>query len=187
MRTDKSPEDFFHKMKKKPALQKILDNIDSYTDTELENMPGQPLWIRKQLVKYRNRGGSTAQMTAEQIADQMMLSSPSPTNPTLYDVYEWTGSTWKMPCGRFTRVTIDVEPGDLLMYFNKSGFHHVFLSSAQGTLTDQQWNFFCSQARFVDKMHRTQYSKAISDRNSVKNPVSLNQPDNSGWFRIQRH
>lgn len=187
MRTDKSPEEFFNQMKKKPALQKILDNIDSYTDQELENIKGQPLWIRKQLVSLKNRGGMTASMTAEQIADQMMLASPVPTNPDIYDVYEWCGSTWKMPCGRFTQVTIDVEPGDLLMYSNRSGHHEVFLSSARGTLTDQHWRFFCSQARFIDKMDRTQYSKAISDRNSGKNPVSLNQPDNSNWFRIQRY
>lgn len=77
MRSNKSPEEFFNKMKKKPALQKILDNLDSFSEEELANITGQPKWIREQLVKRRRgeadtRSEAEKRTEAERIADLMI-------------------------------------------------------------------------------------------------------------------
>lgn len=39
--------------KKKKPLQDILSNIDNYTIEQLENVHGQPAWVRKHLVKHK--------------------------------------------------------------------------------------------------------------------------------------
>ncbi len=74
MRSYKSPEQFFSKMKKKPAVQAVIDNIDDYSIEDIENLRGShfPKWIRKVLVKYKGRDGLTAEQTALQIANEMM-------------------------------------------------------------------------------------------------------------------
>lgn len=77
MRSYKSPEQFFSKMKKKPAVQAVIDNIDDYSIEDIENLRGShfPKWIRKVLVKYKSRDGLTAEQTALQIANKMMAAS----------------------------------------------------------------------------------------------------------------
>ena len=80
MRSYKDPDVFFNKMKKKPALQKILDNLDSYSEEELANIQGQPKWIREQLVKRKSglvdtRTEAEKMAEAERIADMMQNSS----------------------------------------------------------------------------------------------------------------
>lgn len=56
MRSYHDPQIFFKKMKKKPALQKIIDNIEEYSDQDIEQS-GQPKWIREQLLLYKKHGG----------------------------------------------------------------------------------------------------------------------------------
>jgi len=92
-----------------------------------------------------------------------------------------------MPCGISGEMTIDVEPGDLLMHQPIHNGHQLILTSARGILSEQNWQNFKTMAKFIDKMDRSQYSHAISSKNESKNPKILNQPDNQGWFRIQRH
>lgn len=77
MRSYKSPEQFFSKMKKKPAVQSVIDNIDDYSIEDIENLKGShfPKWIRKVLVKYKGRDGLTAEQTALQIANKMTVAS----------------------------------------------------------------------------------------------------------------
>lgn len=74
MRSYKSPEYFFNKMKKKPAIQAVIDNIDNYSIEDIENLKGNhfPKWIRKVLVKYKNRDGKTAEQIALNIANKIM-------------------------------------------------------------------------------------------------------------------
>ena len=73
MRSYKSPEQFFQKMKKKPAVQKVIDNIDDYSIEDIENLKGNqfPKWVRKVLVKYKDRGGLTAEQMAVKFANQI--------------------------------------------------------------------------------------------------------------------
>lgn len=73
MRSYKSPENYFQKMKKKPAVQKVIDNIDDYSIEDIENLKGNqfPKWVRKVLVKYKGRDGLTAEQMAVKFANEM--------------------------------------------------------------------------------------------------------------------
>jgi hypothetical protein len=74
-----NPDKFFKKMKKKPELQAVLDNIQSYTDEDIDNLSGShfPQWIKDQLKELTKRGGKTAEDEAERIAALMTAASKS--------------------------------------------------------------------------------------------------------------
>lgn len=84
MRSSKSKDEFFRKMKKKPAQQEVLDNISDYTIEQLENLRGNvfPKWVRQALVKIKeqelefiSRGRKTPEQIATEIAAQMLKVS----------------------------------------------------------------------------------------------------------------
>jgi len=84
MRSSKSKDEFFRKMKKKPAQQEVLDNIADYSIEELENLRGSvfPKWVRQALVKIKEqelefiaRGNKTPEQVAMELAAQM-VSAP---------------------------------------------------------------------------------------------------------------
>jgi len=63
--------------KKKKPLQTILDNIDHYTVNELENINGQPTWIKKHLVTHKKliEKRAAGYLTPEEIAAIMISKS----------------------------------------------------------------------------------------------------------------
>ncbi len=69
-----SKDSFFNKMKKKPDVQAILDNLGNYTVEQLCELKGShfPQWVRDALVR-RKQGTSKSDILsrAEQIAEQM--------------------------------------------------------------------------------------------------------------------
>lgn len=71
-------DSFFNKMKKKPDVQLVLDNLDNYTITQLANLEGShfPQWIRDVLVRKKTGMTKTdIQYRAEEIAAQMIAAS----------------------------------------------------------------------------------------------------------------
>jgi len=71
-------------MKKKPPLQKVLDNISNYTHDDIDDLRGGafPKWIKTELKKiidyeqeYINRGNKTADEAAIEIANKMVEAS----------------------------------------------------------------------------------------------------------------
>lgn len=77
MRSYLNPDKFFKKMKKKPELQKVLDNISSYSDNDIDNLTGThfPQWIKDQLKLLNKRDGKTAEEVANEIAQKMIEAS----------------------------------------------------------------------------------------------------------------
>ena len=84
MRSSKSKDEFFRKMKKKPAQQEVLDNIADYTVEDLENLRGSvfPKWVRQALVKIKEkelefeaRGNKTPEQVATELATRMANAS----------------------------------------------------------------------------------------------------------------
>ena len=77
MRSYMNPDKFFKKMKKKPALQAVIDNIQDYSDEDIDNLSGPhfPQWIKDQLKELTKRGGRTADDVAEEIARKMIAAS----------------------------------------------------------------------------------------------------------------
>lgn len=77
MRSYMSTGKFFKKMKKKPELQQVLDNISNYTNDDIDALTGThfPLWIKVELKELTKRGGTNADDEAERIAAMMIKSS----------------------------------------------------------------------------------------------------------------
>ena len=77
MRSYHNPDTFFKKMKKKPALQTVLDSISEYSDQDIDNLTGShfPQWIKDQLKKLNKRGGKTSGEIAQEIAAKMIAAS----------------------------------------------------------------------------------------------------------------
>lgn len=73
MRSYLNPDKFFKKMKKKPELQAVLDQIEKFSDEDINNLSGPhfPQWIKEQLIELKKRNGHTADDVAERIAAQM--------------------------------------------------------------------------------------------------------------------
>lgn len=71
-------DSFFDKMKKKPDVQAVLDNLDNYSVEQISNLSGShfPQWIRDALVRKkegRSKGDILAR--AEEIARKMTEAS----------------------------------------------------------------------------------------------------------------
>ena len=84
MRSSKSKDEFFRKMKKKPAQQEILDNLESFSIEQLEELRGNqfPKWVRQALVKIKEqelefvaRGNKTPEQVAIELATKMTKAS----------------------------------------------------------------------------------------------------------------
>lgn len=77
MRSYMNPDKFFKKMKKKPELQAVLDDLDNYTELQIEQLTGPhfPQWIKEQLVELKKRNGTYAEDEAERIAALMIAAS----------------------------------------------------------------------------------------------------------------
>ena len=77
MRSYMNPDKFFKKMKKKPELQAVIDNIANYSDKDIEALEGShfPQWIKDQLLQLNKRGGKTSEEVALEIAAKMIEAS----------------------------------------------------------------------------------------------------------------
>jgi len=72
-----NPDKFFKKMKKKPAQQEVIDNIENYTEEQINNLSGShfPQWIKEQLIELKKRNGTYAEDEATRIAALMIKAS----------------------------------------------------------------------------------------------------------------
>lgn len=168
MRTGKPPREFFKIMKKKPALQEILDSFDDYTVEQLENIKGQPLWVRKVLVEMKNKPEVNEERiaTIEAMADRMMKTTEAPTQ-VKYEVREWTGGDWLMSCGMTGSLKIEVKVGDCLYIIDCDHpieKYIVGMDSAVGILTVQQWNSLLNNSTYVGTMTKPEYASFVSER-----------------------
>lgn len=77
MRSYLNPDKFFQKMKKKPDVQRVLDNIADYSEEQITQLSGThfPQWIKDQLIELKKRNGKTADDVAYEIAMKMIESS----------------------------------------------------------------------------------------------------------------
>lgn len=176
MRSDKNPDVFFQKMKKKPALQKILDNLDSYSTAELLVLKDQPAWIRKELVDLKKRGGKSSEQSAESIADLMQRASQKPyTNPILYEVRRYIGESFDLPTGKNRRLKAIVEIGDLFRIIDPVAKEVKWFHSF-AYMTDQEWINFMNGSEQVGFMTENAYRVAIQT-DLAKKHDGLSIPD----------
>jgi len=191
MRTDKSPEEFFDRMKKKPALQKILDEFESYTVQELENIKGQPLWIRKVLVIKRKQVDQDIVYNNIPWDKLIKIEVRSENDPTYkFQIRRWVGPDWFMPCGISGSMKIEIKPNDYLM-INSTTFE-ASISSSKGKLNIEDWSCLMQNTEVVGMMTRQEFTEFVSNKlaplSSHETVVSgIRQSDDRGLFKIIRH
>ena len=153
-----SKAEFFSRMKKKPALQAIIDNLGSYTEDDLANVPGQPLWIRNELVDLKRRDGKTIEQFAEETADRMVVNTP--TAEPLHEVRQWVGNPTFLRTGG--KLEIEVNPGELLLLmpaFLEARVDHVAVK-----LNPTQWQNMLASSSPVGYMTATDYRIEVRNR-----------------------
>lgn len=185
---DKNPEQFFDKMKKKPELERILSELDTMTEEEIDLLD-QPLWIREVLLKKKEYARKyNSGITPEQIADQMMASTPEQ-EELIYDVREWQGSNWHMPCGISGGMKIEVATGDLLIVQEEQ--RQVKLYSSYSLMNEQTWQFFLANSRYINSGTRDDCIEhvncVVSERNPNAPEIGSTDPNDRGLFKIYRH
>ena len=172
MRTERlNPREFFNAMKKKPALQAILDSFDNYTTEQLDTISGQPLWIRTILVEMKNEEAlgivdDDSAIRAEEIAN-MMMANTVPLRPVKYEVREWVGNDWWMSCGITGTLLVEVIYGDYMYIINCDVTIDKFLvgmGSSVGILTREQWYRFLNSTKMVGTMTKPEYAAFVSER-----------------------
>jgi len=209
-----TPKEFFKKMKKKPALQAILDSFEIYTIEQLTNIQGQPKWIRDVLVELKQDelGGIVdegATSRAEALADMMMNASEQVAEEYIepqYNVVQWIGSDWLMSCGLTGSMKVEIEYGDYLYIKDVDASIEKFLvifESANGILSLQEWNRFVQNTTMIGLMTRGEYGALIKENANKKmtktpdqreeiaktaGPMSyVNPDDRNKGFEIIRH
>ena len=185
MRTGLSPKEFFKVMKKKPALQVILDNFESHTVEQLEIIYGQPLWIRKVLVELKQDeiGGvidEGAALRAEQIADMMMNASEiqQPEEPIQYEIRRWVGNDWFMSCGMTGSLKVEVIYDDCLYVIETEPSIEKYLvgmDSSIGILTLLEWNKLMQHSIVVGNMTKPEYTEFVSKQIKKKMTKTLEE------------
>lgn len=178
----RNQDSLFQKMKKKPALQAIIDNIDNYTVEELLAVKGQPQWIRQQLVKMKAPGPSMDNI--EKIADMMMVE-PQP--PKEYEVRKWNGGTWFMPSGISGKMKVEITPGDCFLILEPG---RAKIQSAISRMTQTDWAYFLQNTQYIDNMTTNDFIRfsntQATSKHSIAKPIAHNEEDR-GLFRIIRH
>lgn len=202
MRSGIPPEEFFKIMKKKAALQAILDNLDQYTADDLENIFGQPLWIREILVKMKtgmleSTTREKANASAESLADGMTKYNTKLQSAPKHEIRKWIGGSWLMPCGMTGGMSIEINPDDLFIVMDPQS-HFITISSSYSTLSSQHWNYFLQNTQISGIMTRSEYAKLVSDQLSknftdhnaiakIAGPSSYVEPNSNTGFTIIRH
>jgi hypothetical protein len=168
---------FFQRMKKKPALQAILDNLSAYTVEDLNSLPDQPLWIREALVKLHSRGGRTSAEVAEQIADAMQAAS-APTVPSpSREVREWRGADTFLGGGLSGDFAFEIQQGDLILLLpprmdvreGRTAVHYeAKVAYSVIKLDASQWPVLLSNSTLVGTMTVEQYNREVQRRLVVK-------------------
>jgi hypothetical protein len=177
MRGGRNPDILFSKMKKKPALQAVLDKLDEYTVEQLTSLPDQPLWIRTQLVKLRQRNGLTSSQVAEQLADRMTLPAPQQTPQPAREVRVWQGDPAFIGSGLSGQFGIEILPGDIVLLLPPQtstshgsvlGHHEVKLDSSVIKLTRTQWDVLLRSTALVGVMTEREYTEEVQRRLAVR-------------------
>lgn len=207
MRSGKPPREFFDCMKKKPALQAILDSFDEYTAEQLMDIHGQPLWIRNVLAEMKDEESlspvdeEARMVEIESIADRMTNLALS-SAPMKYDVYEYTGGDWLMSCGMTGSMSIEVHAGYHLYVIecnHNIEKYVVGMDSTVGRLRKEQWFYMLQNSTFCGKMTKPEYSAYVSnnlgknfvDRDAVAKAAGPNSyvdpKKDNGLFTITHH
>lgn len=162
-RSHHNPGVFFRKMKKKPALQAIIDNLDSYTEDQLKVIQGQPLWIREQLVKLKQNNGEFSR-TPEEIADAMQAASLAvKVVEDEYEVRVMDIDVW-VNTGPHTMTTL-VPAGDAILVVDQTKIMHGYTDTRVDANSYQQLvTGSKTQGDFTRSEYKQIYQRMVSQK-----------------------
>lgn len=168
---------FFQKMKKKPALQAILDNLSTYTVEDLKSLPDQPLWIREALVKLHSRGGVTSEAEAERIADLMQAASAPEAPDPPREVRVWQAADAFLGGGLHGSFAFEVQTNDIMLLLpprrdvsngRASTHYEVKVAYTVIKLDASQWTMLLANSALVGMMTTDAYNREVQRRLVVK-------------------
>lgn len=163
--------EFFQRMKKKPPLQAILDDLENMSMEDIDAC-GQALWIRQHLHTMKREADPCFDETIEDIANQMM--NVTFTENKDFEVREYTGGN------RFvgTQGTFQIEAnyGDLFQITDTG----VVWGTSNLKVTPQEAAALLQESNFIDNMDALKYRSYIQDKLKSKYKIEEQEPDPSG-------
>lgn len=160
---------------KKPQLKTIIDNIAEYTTEELKVIQGQPGWIKKRLVEYKEvaekrqanaeRWGG-GYLTPDEIADRMADSSGCDA-ASGFPAYQYNGEDINIG----GNLQLEVSPGDYILLLrgkkikvnptvidvSDKDIHRILSNStALGEMNINEYNF--AMQSYLGNKHSGDYS-----------------------------
>ncbi len=160
MRSNLTPKEFFLKMRKKPELQRILDNFDDMSIDDIEELQ-QPKWIRDVLVQIKtdhtilNDPARVADII--RMADEMEAATPK--QEIKYEVRTYYGESF------FPPVTggMSVQLNDLdLFYVVAPG--ELKISSTVMKLTPDAWKLIMNNSKVEGMMTAIEFTKFLQEQ-----------------------
>jgi len=170
--------EFFQQMKKKPALQEVLDNFDDYTHEDIRALGGPvfPLWIKTHLLTMKNGPGvdNFSNENAENIANQMQ-ENYTIIEDKKYEVRKYLGPTAFI--GDPDKMTIEGEYGNVFQLLSHT---EIFWGSSSVKMDPVSMRNICTQSESVGAMTVLEYKAFNSKLLKEKLNVQDYEPDPSG-------
>jgi len=170
---------FFLEMKKKPALQKVLDSLEEYDHDQLELLTGPvfPLWVKKHLHTLKDGAtdiGYTTPAHIEELANQMQKDHTVKEDDT-FEVRRYNGQTkW---IGDPNKSQVEGNPGDL---FQLLGYNEIFWSTNLVKTDHATMVYICSASESLGLMTAYDYKCFQSEELKKKLNVLDYTPDPTG-------
>lgn len=182
MRSHLSPIEFLQKMKKKPALQKIMDNFDEYSIDDLKEID-QPKWIREALIQVKENhmvfNDQERMDNIEKMADIMENSSFENKDQEEYEVRTYFGSSWFPEV--ISGLSVEFNHNDLFIVIAPK---KVRISSTILGLPESSWQALMQQSKQEGYMTLHEfnlfYQKKMNDKyqSSDISPTNVNDAGN---------
>lgn len=158
MRSGMNQDEFFFRMKKKPNLQSIIDNLENFSVDQLNNVD-QPLWIREQLMKMKfGKDFKSKKVAAERAASLMQHAN------VLFDeqleVRVWTSPTsWLQTfhVDSSKGFQVEIQTNDMFLIL----LNPVLVLWGQSAIRPD-WNSFISNTTSKGKFSKKEYLGMIS-------------------------
>lgn len=139
--------------KKKPLLQKIVDEIANYPDDQIEQMEF-PGWVRKCLKQYKVIEERNRRMAG------MNIPGPKSEEHLIYDVYEYTGMDYQINEVGLGNGHMQFEINQYDIFFVHDN-EHVKINSMAIYCTGKDRAMLLNNAKFVDRMSIIEYNEHL--------------------------
>jgi len=178
--------------KKKPKLQAVVDNIDDYTEEQIDELKEYQTWIRKHLkgiLRHKEAIKAKNVKLAEDdlIVDQLTIPGTANNIELMYDVYEYIG-TGEWIGDSNESFNYEIDEGDIFFFVNE---RYVKINSTGVKYGAGDHRYLMAVSKYIDKMSISQYNKYLQTVIEKKYGDNLEDERNSEYgywsaVRIER-